>query len=532
MKKVTMFFPCPTLHSTVVPPISVLAIARMISDEYQVAIINESSNAEWEDLLKEELSNGEHVLFGVSAFTGYQISSGLRVSRWVKKHFPSVPIVWGGWHPTCDPSGTCSDPNVDVVVRGQGEVTFKELVRSLDNGDPLDNIAGISFKRDGEIIQNPERPLSDLNAFPPMPWHLVNRSEVVLQNSVLGNYAYYYTSQGCPYSCTFCAEGVYSNRLYKTLKPERVVDELEVLTRTYGVDTVKLLDSEFFLNKKQARGIASGIIDRGLQLKLVGVNGRIDTLLSCSHEDWSLFRDCGIKEILVGAESGDQEVLQLLHKQIDNGDIFKVSDLATKYGITLFVSLMTGIPGVDNDREFYTTIDLVGKMLKKKDPCITDVHIFQYVPYPGTGLYNRAISNGFVAPKHLEEWSKFDLDNAQLPWLSESQQTRNKFVNQYILRHFISYPHAEGFRKLVQKVVDVIFQYRWKKRYFYNSLIERKMIDVSRSIVYFHSVKSGGGDDGQRRRQAWDREGDKRGRLVPPTRRSTTLDTISREAKL
>jgi radical SAM superfamily enzyme YgiQ (UPF0313 family) len=83
------------------------------------------------------------------------------VSAAVKEQYPDLPVIWGGYHPTTQPEQTLANPNIDIVVRGQGELTFKEVVKRLHSGETLDGVRGVSYKAGERIITNPDQGVSD-----------------------------------------------------------------------------------------------------------------------------------------------------------------------------------------------------------------------------------------------------------------------------------------------------------------------------------------------------------------------------------
>lgn len=130
--KIVLFRPPPLPRKSFNPnvPLSLLAIAAPLEKMgYIVKIVDGCVDEDYkEKVLK--LVNGA-ICLGITSITGYQIKGGLEVSKAVKEKYPHIPIVWGGWHPTLLPKQTVACPYVDIVVKGQGERTFAELVECL-----------------------------------------------------------------------------------------------------------------------------------------------------------------------------------------------------------------------------------------------------------------------------------------------------------------------------------------------------------------------------------------------------------------
>ena len=156
-------------------PLALLAIGSYLDPcKYEVIIIDGRLE---KDSLKAVLSQIDDALcLGVTALTGNPIRDALRISRAAKAKRPDLPVVWGGWHASLFPTKTLLDePAIDITVQGQGEVTFGELVEQLANGSDLQGVAGLSFRsKDGQVRQNPPRPLVDMNMLPPVNYNLIS----------------------------------------------------------------------------------------------------------------------------------------------------------------------------------------------------------------------------------------------------------------------------------------------------------------------------------------------------------------------
>lgn len=143
-KFILLFSPQPTKGGKRLVPLPLLAISSFIERDYDIRIFHSYDK---EDYLEALGHLDRAICVGISAMTGYQITDGLIFAKLVRGKNSKIPIVWGGVHGTISPVQTIQSPLVDVVVRGQGEETFAELVRALDQNRPLDNILGITYKK-------------------------------------------------------------------------------------------------------------------------------------------------------------------------------------------------------------------------------------------------------------------------------------------------------------------------------------------------------------------------------------------------
>ncbi|MFH1761605.1 MAG: hypothetical protein ABIA63_10950, partial [bacterium] len=129
-----------------------------------------------------------------------------------------------------------------------------------------------------------------------------------------------------------------------SLSAARVVDEWEYLYKKYKIDSIAVYDSNFFVNKQRIVDICEGLIKKNIKIKWGNANGRIPTLVKYEEAAWQLMKDAGLKMILTGSESGEQEVLDLINKDASMEDIYKFTALCAKYDIKVLFSYMSGIP--------------------------------------------------------------------------------------------------------------------------------------------------------------------------------------------
>ncbi len=480
--KVILFYPTPVPNAKKSLPLNLLAISRVLDrNRYQVVMVNATVDSDFIEKITGNVRDGA-LCVGITAMTGFQIREGLKIARLVKSLSPDTPIIWGGYHPSILPVETLSDPSVDIVIKGQGESAFREVVEALANKLPLESIEGISFKKDGELKDNPPRKFQKLDEFPALPWDMIDSGRYTNFDPKWGRFLAYYSSQGCPFECGFCAETVFCRRQWVALSAERTVDEIASIVNKYGVQSILLRDSNFFVDKNRVLKICGLLTERGIRVIFFGVNARVDALLTYSDNEWELMRRAGFRELLIGAESGDQSVLDLIKKKNTVEDTFKLFQLASKHQFNLWVSLMIGLPGQDPKKEFDATISLLDRMFSSGASCVTDAYIFTYTPYPGSDLYGRAVKYGFKPPASLEEWSSMDLYAYKNPWLPRKYSRYASAVSLYILRRFFKKPDDFFLRKWFYALIDPVFRWRWKSRYF-GFFIEKYIIDAVQFVM-------------------------------------------------
>ena len=445
-KKVTLFFPTPFPYfrpwSGV--PLSLLAISRVLDKEgYDIKIVSRffSDNPEKEVLKHVE----ESICLGISAMTGFQIYDGLKIAGMVKKKFPQKPIVWGGWHPSILPEQTAGDANVDIVVNGQGDKTFPELVHALRTSKNIKDISGLTFRSGRKIINTQPRSLEDINNLPPLPYHLIDVEKCILGTEYGKRTVSYISSYGCPHRCGFCVEQIVNKRRWVAMNAERVVEEWEYIAKKYHVDSIAVYDSNFFVDKQRVYDICRGLIKKKIKLKWGNANGRIPQLAKYEPEIWEVMKKSGCSMILTGAESGSQEVLDFIEKDMNVEEIDKFTKLCKKYHIKILYSFLVGLPWSKNpkenknfiDQEYKSTFTLINSLLKISKRNRFTYYIF--LPYPGAPLFERAVNLGLKIPRTLNGWSTYLMSpedafktSVRQRWITPKQARLTAMLTQYI----------------------------------------------------------------------------------------------------
>jgi len=246
------------------------------------------------------------------------------------------------------------------------------------------------------------------------------------------------------------------------LRPQRVIKDLKFLVDTYKVNGLIFEDSNFFIDKERVKQICQEIIDTKLKIRWGNVNGRQDQLVKYEPDLWQVIKKSGCSSILVGAESGSQEVLDMLSKDSKVEYAIDLAKICSQYDITVVYSLMIGFPR-EPEKEFCKTLDLIDKILS-----IDHRHqfkLFFYTPYPGTPLFELSKENGLKVPETLEGWSKFNLYRLNVPWLSKKHAMKIKFIRQYF---FLLLHPSPGIRSLITKnfVLRASFRIAYKTAYF------------------------------------------------------------------
>src|SRR5437867_289205 len=308
-KKIVFFFPAFSSQEATAP-LGILAVSTpLLRAGYQVRIIDSTITPNFQKRVLEELEDA--LCLAVSLVTGPMIRETVQIARETKRLYPDKPVVLGGWHPSLLPDQTLAAEYVDVVVRGQGEEAFLQVVQHLETGASLRGIDGVGFKDKGQITFNPPRALKPLRDMPPKAYHL---ADFDAYERVCGRrWAMYISSLACPYSCAYCTnEGVYG-RQWNALDAEQVVEEMTGLVRRYGLELVWAVDDNFLVDRERALGIAEGIAASGVRFDW-SIQASTNLVTRLTTGELRLLRRAGLSQICHGAESASPKVLALMNK--------------------------------------------------------------------------------------------------------------------------------------------------------------------------------------------------------------------------
>jgi anaerobic magnesium-protoporphyrin IX monomethyl ester cyclase len=235
-------------------PISLLYVAApLVARGYDVKIIDEAVDPDYHLHLDEDLKDALCVGITVVA-AGFPIKSSLIFADKVKK-LSKAPLIWGGYHISALPEQALNDPRVDITVFGEGEQTMLEIVQALEQGRSLEGIKGCCYKLNGAVISNPPRELIDLDALPPLPYHLLDIEKYVERQLFLKfiNFFVLFTSRGCPHNCKFCATCYIYKRDWRCHKIDTIIETIKFFVTTYNIKTFDFRDDNFFCQKSRVK---------------------------------------------------------------------------------------------------------------------------------------------------------------------------------------------------------------------------------------------------------------------------------------
>jgi len=317
---------------------------------------------------------------------------------------------------------------VDVVVKGEGEITFREIAESLAHKGDLSAIKGLAYKKNGALAETPARPLiNNLDELPFPARHLFKKKVYTYPDALYRDAAPMITSRGCPGMCTYCNVHQIFGNTFRARSARNIADEIEFLVEKMRVKEIHIWDDNFTTVKKRVFEIRDEIRKRNLKVKFAFPNGiRADFL---SEDVMKALKDMGTYSIAVGVESGSQEVLNKARKGVKLRRVEEVFALAKKMKLETWAFFMIGLSGEDS-RSVKQTIDFAGRL----DPDVAKFHILK--PYPGTEVYDYLRSKSFIL---TEDYDQFGIHTPPVHRLErffphEMLEWQKKAYKQFYLR--------------------------------------------------------------------------------------------------
>jgi radical SAM superfamily enzyme YgiQ (UPF0313 family) len=305
------------------------------------------------------------------------------VAKMVKSVSQQTVVVLGGPHPTTVGKDVLKEPNVDIAVIGEGELTGLELLDAVSNGTPLDEVRGIAYRMADKTVETPEREyITDLDSlcFPHRYAPEVLKDYEKYPKSAFREV---FTSRGCPYNCFFCGSRYVLGRKLRLRSVANVVEEIKSL-QGIGIKWIEFLDDTFGADKEYTRQLCDSLVRecRGI---LWGCLTRANII---DEQTIIMIKKAGCRSISIGIESGSNEMLKKMRKGITIEEAIAAANLISRHGIRLAANFIVGFP----DETEETLNDTFAAMKKIKGFIVYNT----FTPYPGTEAFEFCRRNGLI----------------------------------------------------------------------------------------------------------------------------------------
>lgn len=339
-------------------------------------------------------------LVGISVLFSGRFKPTLYISQIIKKHYPYIPIVLGGIHPSIFPKEILKNYSyVDYIIIGESEDSFPKLIEAHFNDRRLiKNIDGLAYRENGEIIINPKTKfIENLDDLPFPAYNVLNLKDYYFDTTKWYNPKKLpiniplpiISSRACPYQCTFCSMYMVHGRKFRPRSPKNVVDEIELLYKKYSHRYFSFMDDNFTLSKQRTLDICNEIIRRGLNIQFDTPNGvRINTL---DKEVMDALVKAGLIKICVAPESGSDFIRnKIIHKGLSTKEIYDFFDIVKDYkDLYIKAFFVIGFP-----EETKETLNETYEMIKRI--LVQQISIFSVIPFPGTALFEQCKNENLI----------------------------------------------------------------------------------------------------------------------------------------
>ncbi|MFX0201670.1 MAG: B12-binding domain-containing radical SAM protein [Candidatus Hodarchaeota archaeon] len=399
------------------PPLQLMQLAAVLEQEdIEVEILDcQAEHLGWRGL-ERYIETYEPDVVGASGFATcntYTIARTVEIAKMVSARLDkAITTAVGGAHFTATVEESLSTyPEIDFIVRGEGDQTFPELCKAIQGKRSIVDVKGISFVHDGRIISTPSRPLiKNLDELPSPAFHLLDLSRYHFKMMSDKGYMNIEDSRGCLYNCTFCTcwkhwadPSAPERGCWRPRSVKRIVDEMEFCYETYGIEFFWFTGDNVIVGKRMKQ-VAQEILDRHLDIDWF-IQARVDAVIQ-QQETLPLMRESGNRWMLLGVESRLNETLAALNKQIQVEQSIEAVKLLKTHDIFAQAMLMIGYRN-DTSESIQQTRDFIEEELRP------DLAMFMVLtPYPGTALFEEADKKGWIENKN---YTNYDMIHAIMP---------------------------------------------------------------------------------------------------------------------
>jgi len=452
------------------PPLGILQLASYLEAHNKDVDINvldcQAERVDWKGLEK-RIESFHPDIVAPSALATCDTYSVLRVLEITKKVDPNIMTVVGGRHFTATSEESLEIyPEIDVIVRGEGEGTLSELVQAVKEKKPFSKVQGVSFRRDGKIIHMVDRPLIDnLDSLPFPGYHFVKdhmkRYHFTMMTGSDTPYALVEASRGCCHCCTFCSQWRFWGGMWRIKSAKRIAEEIEYCNREFGSRFLWFTDDNFGLGKR-AEELCDELINKNISKDIMWfTQARGDDIITY-YKILPKMRKAGNLWILTGLENNSQGILESFRKDLDPSKAKQAVKLLKKNDIFAQATFIIGER--EDSRE---SIKSLQDFVNDVDP---DISIFMALtPYPGTELYENAKKNGWIEDTN---WANYDMAHAIMP----TKYLSRKEVQEELYECYRSYYGS------MKRRITGLFSPNVLKRRTYRHLMNQGLLKALRDL--------------------------------------------------
>jgi len=408
----------------VLPPLGLAYLAAYLEKKgIQAAIIDANAENLAPALVARKALTLKPDLVGLGTVTN-TIKEAWAIA-WLIKKKRDIPIVLGGIHPTLLPEESLKKNFIDLVLRGEAEISLAQLAAGVSKT----KIAGLSYNKQGKrIIHNPPSHLiKNLDSFPLPARHLLPLAKYQTIGAKQTPYATLISSRGCPYQCSFCSTRAIAGQNFRPRSAENVLAEIDQLVQDYGVREINILDDNFTLDPVRVEKICRLLIKRNYDLVLKNGNGvRIDRL---TYPLLALMKKAGWYSLAFGIESADQQILDKNNKGLKLEKVRQVVRWCQLIGLETLGFFIIGLPGE-------TPVTITKTINFAKSLPLDDAQFNLLIPFPGTQAREMIAQEGRILNSDWNYYNAYGRPVFQLKNLNPSLMVKfqQQAYRQFYLR--------------------------------------------------------------------------------------------------
>jgi anaerobic magnesium-protoporphyrin IX monomethyl ester cyclase len=431
-----------------IPPLGLLYIASALRNKgHEVKIIDaEEKNLNLEQL--GELSNNfQPQIIGISTTTP-AFRKARETAKYFKSIMPNISVVFGGPHLASFPKISLEFEEIDYGVIGEGEITICELMDALERKQSPEKIKGIVFRKNNQIIQTePREMIQNLDEISLPAWDLI---DVKKYQGVMSKKAFatMISSRGCPYNCFWCDPEGRFGKIFRGRSANNILKEIELLHSQYQIKEILFYDDTFTVDRERIVGLCNKIIDKNWNL-IWECRTRVNLV---DEELIKLMARAGCCRIRFGVESGNDEILKFVRKNITKDQARKAFFWSKKYKIETFAYFMLGLP-TETEQTMQETVDFAME-LKPDYAMFSPTLVFNQ----GNDMFKWAAENGYIDKDYWIRYALGEnletypvLNTPQLPKEKIIEFTKKAYRKFYLNPHFIfkTIKKINSFKKLI-----------------------------------------------------------------------------------
>ena len=439
----------PRIHRRSFVPLGILYIAGVLEKSgFKVKVYDADPD---DDSFIDEIASDQPEIIGLTLVTAQVQRTKEIIDRLKEKNVKSLYVL-GGIHPTAASEKSLKYFGADLVIIGEGEITFLELCKRIREDKDFFDVRGLAYFKDGDYVQNPERELTmDLDSLPMPARHLLDFNKYLIPPGVVRGFwlersTGLMSSRGCPYYCIYCGSHLVFGRKFRQRSVSNMIAEIEQLVKKYKINGFWFVDDTFTINKAWILEFCQKLKAKDFKLKWA-CQARVNTI---DEEVLKAMKAAGCVQIDYGVESGSPEVLKIIKKAITPEMVKKTFCLTRKLGIRSAATFMLGLPG-EKAEDIRQTLKLAKEI--KADW----TSFFFVIPYPGTELLEMAKNNKWIKDKDLSHWIPRGYPVMEINFSREELiKIRSKFQNRFILNNYALFLKNPRF---VLKIISLFFRY-------------------------------------------------------------------------